>query len=136
MGLAHDVRIAVLRLARRLRTEGGNDRLTLTQVSALAMLERHGPLTPGQLAAHERVQPPSMTPVIAVLAAEGLLTREPHPHDRRQRLVTVSPAGAEWLAANRRRREAWLAQQLDGLPDADLAALRAALPVCDALAQG
>lgn len=133
--LAQDVRIAVLRLARRLRAEGSDSRLTLTQVAALATLERHGPMTAGALAGHERVQPPSMTRVIAALAGAGLATRTPHPSDGRQCLVAISAAGDVWLAANRRRREAWLAQQLRALPAADRAALRAALPAFAALAQ-
>ncbi len=133
--LAQDVRIAVLRLARRLRAEGSDSRLTLTQIAALASLERHGPMTAGALAGHERVQPPSMTRVIAALAAAGLATRSAHPTDGRQCLVAISPAGIAWLAANRRRREAWLAQQLRALPAADRAALRSALPVCEALAK-
>lgn len=133
--LAQDVRIAVLRLARRLRAEGSDSRLTITQVAALATLERHGPMTAGSLAGHERVQPPSMTRVIAALAAAGLATRSPHPTDGRQCLVAISPAGIAWLSANRCRREAWLASQLRALPAADLAALWAALPICEALAQ-
>lgn len=133
--LAQDVRIAILRLARRLRTEGSDSRLTLTQVAALATLERHGPMTAGALAGHERVQPPSITRVIAALAVADLATRTPHPSDGRQCLVAISAAGTAWLAANRRRREAWLAQQLRALPAGDRAALRAALPVCEALAQ-
>ncbi|MEP6464639.1 MAG: MarR family transcriptional regulator [Frankiaceae bacterium] len=124
-----------MRLARRLRAESADDRLSLTQVAALATLERHGPMTAGQLAGYERVSPPSMTRVIAALAAEGLISRTPHPADGRQCLVAISPAGVAWLAANRRQREAWLAQQLRTLPAEDLAALRAALPVYDALAQ-
>ena len=135
VALVHEVRIAVLRLARRLRVEGSDETLTLTQVATLATLERHGPMTAGQLASQEHVQPPSMTRVIAALAAEGLLTRTPHPTDGRQCVVAISPAGATRLTALRRRREAWLAQQLRTVPAEDRAALRAALPVCEALAQ-
>lgn len=132
--LAHDVRIAVMRLARRLRSEGTDNRLTVTQVSALATLERHGPMTAGALAGREHVRPPSMTRVIATLSAEGFLNRAPHPTDGRQCLVSISPRGSAWLRDNRRQREAWLARELQALTAADRAALRAAVPVCEALA--
>jgi DNA-binding MarR family transcriptional regulator len=136
VALAHDVQIAIMRLARRLRAEGVDGRLTLTQIATLATLERHGPMTAGQLAGHERVRPASMTRVIAALAAEGLLIRTPDPSDGRQCLVAISAAGALWLAGRRREREAWLAQRVRALGTDDRVALRAALSVCSALAEG
>src|SRR5487761_1613521 len=68
-GLATALRISVSRLARRLRVEraAGLTELSDTQLAALAVLDKHGPMTPGELAEHEKVQPPSMTRVIAVL---------------------------------------------------------------------
>lgn len=133
--LSAAVRLSVMRLARRLRSERADSTLTLTQLSALATLERHGPLTPGELAAHERVQPPSVTRVVALLDERGLLTRRPHPSDGRQQLVEVSPAGRQMLTEDRRRREAWLAQQLAGLDEAERRTLLAAVPLLDRLAE-
>jgi DNA-binding MarR family transcriptional regulator len=123
-----------MRLARRMRLERADTSLSLSQLAALATLERHGPLTPGELAAHEKVQPPSMTRLAASLDAAGLLTRTAHPSDGRQVLLAVSPAGVALLKEDRRRREAWLAKQLRGLDPDDLAVLRKAAAVLDRLA--
>lgn len=131
--LASTLRLAVMRLARRLRVERADTSLSLSQLAALATLDRHGPLTPGELAAHERVQPPSMTRLVATLEAAGLLTRAPHPTDGRQVLLRASTEGSALLDEDRRRRDAWLAQQLRDLPAADLAVLRDAAAVLDRL---
>jgi DNA-binding MarR family transcriptional regulator len=133
--LAQDVRIAIMRLARRLRQRRSDLTLTPTQLSALATLDRHGPLTPGALADAERVQPPSMTRVLATLEDKGLVTRSPHPHDRRQHLVTVTPDAHTMLVADRREREAWLACGMAELTEDERAALRAAAPVLQKLTQ-
>jgi len=129
------LRISVMRLARRLRSERADTTLTLTQLSTLATLDRHGPLSPGELAAHEKVQPPSMTRVIAALEDRGMVSRAPHPTDRRQARVSLSPAGQGLLREDRRRRDAWLSRQLHGLPEDELALLRAAAPVLERLAR-
>jgi DNA-binding MarR family transcriptional regulator len=136
LALAHDVRIAVMRLARRLRAERADSPLSLTQLAALATVERHGPLTPGELADHERVSPPSITKVIAALEAAGLVARTPHPSDGRQSLVAISKSGAKLLRDDRRQREAWLARRLVELDDTDRTALRAVLPLLERLASG
>ena len=132
--LASSLRLAVMRLARRMRSERAESSLTLSQIAALATLERHGPLTPRELAAHERVQPPSMTRICAALEAAGLLTRTDHPSDGRQVLLAVSAEGAALLREDRRRREAWLAQRLGELPAEDLAVLGRAAKILDRLA--
>ncbi|HVM28021.1 MAG TPA: MarR family transcriptional regulator [Mycobacteriales bacterium] len=124
-----------MRMARRMRAERADTSLTLTQLAALATVERHGPLTPGALAAAERVQPPSMTRVVASLQDAGLVAREPHPSDGRQALLTVTPDGAALLREDRRRREEWLARQLAELDDEQRALLRAAVPLLDRLAE-
>jgi len=132
--LASSLRLAVMRLARRLRAQRADTSLGLSQLAALATLDRHGPLAPGELAAHERVQPPSMTRLVGSLEFAGLVTRAAHPTDGRQVLLTTSPAGRALLDEDRRRRDAWLTQQLRDLPAADLAVLRAAAAVLDRLA--
>ena len=132
--LASRLRLSVMRLARRMRLERAETSLTLTQLAALATLERHGSLTPGELAAHERVQPPSMTRVVASLHDAGLVTRSPHPSDGRQVLLAVAPAATALLREDRRRREAWLAQRLRELDDDDRAVLDRAAEVLDRLA--
>jgi DNA-binding MarR family transcriptional regulator len=123
-----------MRLARRMRSERADTSLTLTQLATLATLERRGPLSPRELAAAERVQPPSMTRIAASLEAAGLVTRTDHPTDGRQVLLTIAPAGAALLREDRRRREAWLAQRLRDLDAEDRDVLRRATAVLDRLA--
>jgi len=132
--LASALRLSVLRLARRLRAERADTEFTLSQLSALATLERHGALTPGELAAHERVQPPSMTRLVAGLEQVGLVARSAHATDRRQVVLQVTAAGGGLLLEDRRRRDAWLCRQLAGLDAADREVLRQAAAVLDRLA--
>ncbi len=132
--LASSLRLSVMRLARRMRTERADTSLSLSQLAALATLDRHGSLSPGELAAHERVQPPSMTRLVASLEAAGLVTRSPHPTDGRQVLLAVAPAGSALLAEDRRRRDVWLSAQLRNLDADDRAALSRAVAVLDRLA--
>jgi len=138
-GLASALRISVTRLARRLRAEraahGLQPELSDTQLGALATLERHGAMTPGELAEHEKVQPPSMTRVIAVLEERSLVQRTAHPTDRRQVILTVTAEGRALVNRVRRRKEAWLAQRLDELSDAEVEVLRAAAPILEKLSQ-
>jgi DNA-binding MarR family transcriptional regulator len=132
--LSSVLRISVMRLARRLRSERSSADITLTQLSALSALRRHGPSTPTELAAHERVQPPSMTRVVAALEERGLVSRVPHPTDRRQVLIALTERAHEMLLEDRRRREAWLVAHLAELTPAERAVLQAAAPILDRLA--
>jgi DNA-binding MarR family transcriptional regulator len=138
-GLAAELRISVSRLARRLRAErvarGVGTELSDTQLAALAALERHTAMTPGELAEHEKVQPPSMTRVIAALLERGLVTRTPHPTDGRQVRLTVTDQGRELVQRSRQAREAWLAQRLQELTPQERAALRTAAPILERLSQ-
>ena len=138
--LATALRISVSRLARRLRVERlmpelAEPALSDTQLAALATLERHGAMSPGDLAEHEKVQPPSMTRVIAALVDWELVTRAPHPTDRRQVILTVTPAGRSLVQKVRRRKEAWLAQRLAELSPQERATLREAAPILEKLSQ-
>ena len=139
-GLATTLRISVSRLARRLRVERtapgqAETVLSDTQFAALATLEKHGAMSPGELAGHERVQPPSMTRVIAALEEWQLVTRAAHASDRRQVVLTVTPSGRELVARARRRRDAWLAMRLNELTPQERATLRAAAPILEKLSQ-
>ena len=139
-GLATAMRISVSRLARRLRVErlglgGPETALSDIQLAALAALERKGPMTPGELAEHEKVQPPSMTRVIAVLEERGLVLREPHLTDRRQVILTVTPDGRDLVQRVRRLREAWLAQRLQELTPEERQILRQAAPILEKISQ-
>ena len=138
-GLAAALRISVSRLARRLRAErlakGLEPGLSDTQLAALAALERHTAMTPGELAEHEKVQPPSMTRVITALEERGLVTRQAHATDRRQVVLTVTEHGRVVVQQARRLREAWLAQRLRELTPQERQALRAAAPILEKLSQ-
>jgi DNA-binding MarR family transcriptional regulator len=131
--LASQLRISVMRLARRLRQQRIDDRLTPSQVSALATLERHGTMTLGELAAHEHVQPPSMTRIVGALEEMQLVSRTANPTDGRHVLLTVTPAGAKRLAEDRRRRDAWLYQQLRTLTPGEVEVLQAATEILEKL---
>ncbi|HEX3514818.1 MAG TPA: MarR family transcriptional regulator [Trebonia sp.] len=138
--LATAMRISISRLARRLRVErlglGGTETvLSDIQLAALAALARHDSMTPGELAEHEKVQPPSMTRVIAVLEERGLVNREPHATDRRQVVLTVTGDGRDVVQRVRRRREAWLAQRLQELTPDERQILRAAAPILEKISQ-
>jgi DNA-binding MarR family transcriptional regulator len=131
--LASLLRIPVMRLSRRLRAEGANNGLSLSQLAALSTLDRHGPMTPGALADHERVQPPSITRILATLEDRGLVARRPHATDRRQQVIDLTDEGMALVAENRRRRDAWLSRQLQQISPEELATLRAAIPVLERL---
>ncbi len=133
--LSSELRIAVMRLARRMRLERASDSYTVSQLSALATLEREGALTPGALAAAEKVQPPSMTRIVASLELAGLAARTPHPTDGRQVLLTVTAEGTKLLAVDRRRRDAWLAKRLAELGESERATLHSAAEILGRLAQ-
>ena len=123
-----------MRLSRRMRQERDDVGLSATHIAALATLERHGPLPVGELAALEKVAPPSMTRVVTRLSDGGLVDRETRPGDRRQVLITITDPGRALLAADRRRRDEWLSARLNELSDAELAALNEVIPVLDRLA--
>jgi DNA-binding MarR family transcriptional regulator len=131
--LASALRLSVVRLNRRLRGQRADQSVTLTQLAALSTLKTHGPLTPGELAAHEKVQPPSMTRVLAVLEENGLIVRRPHPTDGRQALVDLTGAGRDLLAQEVRMREAWLSRRLAELQPKERAVLSAASLIIDKL---
>jgi DNA-binding MarR family transcriptional regulator len=136
-GLASALRVSVARLTRRLRSERHpeNELLPVGQLSVLGVLFRNGESTVGELAGFERVQPPSMTRTVNCLEQGGYVVRRPHETDRRQVLVALSDKGLATLNADRRRRDAWLAQRLRELTPDERAVLRQAAPLIERLAQ-
>src|SRR3712207_768276 len=94
-----------MRFSRRLRGQRVDTSVTLTHLAALSTLKRNGPMSPGELAAQERVQPPSMTRVVVALEGMGLVTRTPHPTDGRQVVIDLTPAAEELLGAEAQARE-------------------------------
>ena len=136
-GLASALRISVARLTRRLRSERDpdNELLPVGQLSVLGLLNRFGDRTVGELAALERVQPPSMTRTVNCLDEGGYVVRRKSESDGRQVVVALSEKGKQTLANDRRRRDAWLAQRLRELTPQERSVLREAAPIIERLAQ-
>lgn len=135
-GLAAELRVSVMRLRRRLAGERHPDNeLSINQMAVLGCLYRHeGALTVGELAALERVQPPSMTRTINCLQESGDVVRRPHESDGRQVVVELSDQGRARVLADRARRDAWLDRRLRELTPDERAVLRKAAPILEALA--
>jgi DNA-binding MarR family transcriptional regulator len=131
--LASRLRLAVARLHRRLR-QRAEPGLTISQLSALASIERDGPVTLGDLARIEQVQPPTITALTTKLESAGLVARAIDPDDRRIHRVAVTPAGAKLLARTRRRKNAYLETRLRTLTDAERATLADAAAIMERLA--
>ncbi|MDF1604820.1 MarR family transcriptional regulator [Nocardioides sp. YIM 152315] len=135
-GLASELRLSVMRLRRRLAVERHPDNeLSINQMSVLGVLARRGAMSVGELATAERVQPPSMTRTVNCLEESGDVVKRPHETDRRQIVVEISEQGRGRVAADRDRRDAWLARCLLELTPAERAILRRAAPILDNLAQ-
>ena len=130
--LASALRVSVMRLARRLR-QMRDESLDLNgnQLSAMSVLLNSGDLPMGELAAQEKVQPPSMTRIVNGLEERGLVTRQPDPHDRRSARVGLTEPGRQILLANRRRRDQWLAVRLAELDPEEREVLRRCVPILE-----
>jgi DNA-binding MarR family transcriptional regulator len=132
--LASRLRLSVVRLNRRLRAQRTSSQVSLTQLAAMSTLWKCGPLTPGELAAKEGVQPPSMTRVIAALEEYGFATRKPHPTDGRQAIVALTAEGIAFHDAQVSAREAWLDKRLAELNDEERELLARAAEIIDRMA--
>ena len=128
--LAGRLRLTIVRTARRLRQETGTE-LSPSLTAALSTIERHGPLTPGEVATRERIQRPTATRVLARLEEQGLIDRMPDVRDRRSSLLTASEAGRDLLAELRTRKTAFLAARIDGLDAEDRATLERAADILE-----
>jgi DNA-binding MarR family transcriptional regulator len=134
--LATRLRLAVMRLSRRLRHESAADGVTPSMHSALSAVERLGPspIPIGDLAAAEQVSPPAMTRIVDHLEARGLVARRVDPSDRRVTLLALTPAGTRTLAGMRSRKNAFLAERLAALSEDERSLVRAAAPILERLA--
>ncbi|MEH0970397.1 MarR family transcriptional regulator [Micromonospora sp. CPCC 205546] len=133
--LAPQLRDAITRLNRRVRQARPVGDLTVTQLSALTSLRLAGALTPRELADVERVQPPTMTRIVAKLEERGLVQRTPHPTDGRQVILAVTEGGRAVLDQFERVRDEWLARRLDELTEAERDTLRQAAEILQQLAR-
>jgi DNA-binding MarR family transcriptional regulator len=129
------LRMGIVRTARRLRQEAAVEAtgLTPTSTSALATIERHGPLTPSELARLERVQRPTVTRTLGCLEREGLVERTPDPADGRSSLVAINSSGRERLRRLRGRKNAYLARRMRDLPADDVETLERAAEILEGM---
>ena len=132
--LASRLRVSLARLARRLRTEA-DAALTQSQLSGLATVERHGPMTAGSLAQHEHIRKPTATRLIASLVERGLIERLPDPLDRRVTWLRLTTEGSRSLQGFRRRKDRFLSERLGRLDPAEQATLTRAVEILDRLAE-
>ena len=131
--LASRMRIAVMRLSRKLRREGSGANITPTLLAALSTIERHGRMTAGELATHEQVQKPTVTRILADLLERGLVTRTADPLDGRIAWVQISAEGQRLLQSIRRRHDAYLAARLKRLTPEELTVLESAAEILERL---
>ena len=129
-----DLRIAILRLSRRMRLERAGEDVTDGQLSVLFVLWKEGPQTLGSLAEHDRVTPPSMNRTVNALVTAGYLTRTPSVDDGRKVQLDLTDEGTAIIKETRRRRDLWFSRRLAELDPAQRAALDAAAPVLRELA--
>jgi len=132
--VAARMRMAIARLARFLRHQDQGE-LTATFTSALATIAKDGPMTLGEVAARERIAPPSVTKAVERLVTMGLVSRRVDPTDRRVALVSITVEGSRHLEANRARRNEWLSAQLERLDAADVERLSEVLEVLEHLVE-
>jgi DNA-binding MarR family transcriptional regulator len=113
-----------------MRQEAGSE-LSPSLTAALATVERHGPLTPSEVAKRERIQRPTATRVLARLEEKGLITRTADLYDRRSSLVAVTQKGSALLDELRTRKTAFLAERLEALEPEERAALERAADILE-----
>jgi DNA-binding MarR family transcriptional regulator len=135
---AAHLRTAIVRTARRLRQEAAAETsgLTPTSVAALASIERHGPLTPSELAEIERVKRPTVTRTLGCLEREGLIERAADPADGRSALVSVNATGRERLRRLRSRKNAYLARRMRDLSSEEIETLERAAEILERMREG
>lgn len=124
------LRLAVVRLARRIRQEAGTG-VTLSQLSALSTIGRAGPLRLGELAEHERISNPTVTRIVAGLEDAGYVERRADPADRRCVRVALTAEGRQVLEASRHRADAYVGTRLAQLTAQQRDHLESALPALE-----
>jgi DNA-binding MarR family transcriptional regulator len=127
---ASRLRLAVVRTARRMRQEAGGE-LSPTLLAALATIERHGPLTPSELAEIERIKRPTATRIAAALEKDGLIERASDPTDGRACLLSISRNGSALVKRVRSRKNAYISRRLRKLGDEDVETLERAAEVLE-----
>jgi DNA-binding MarR family transcriptional regulator len=130
--LAPRLRWVITRMARRLRQESGTD-LGPSQVASLATVERHGPLSPSELAECERIKRPTVTRIVRHLEVAGLVERVRDPEDGRASILSVTSEGREHLKRLRARKTAYLARRLSAMDAEDRRTLEKAAELLEGM---
>ena len=123
-------RLALLRVVRNIRSHA-IETVTPSQVAVLATLVRRGPSTVGQIAAYEKVKPPSASRIVTALEEQGLVGRTPDPDDRRSATIFLTAEGEQYVASVQEAEKTWLGDRLCKLGDDERACLRDAIPVLE-----
>jgi DNA-binding MarR family transcriptional regulator len=132
--LASSLHVSLMRLGRRLRNERDPaDDLSVHHLAVLGTLRRNGPISIGDLAVAEKVQPPSMTRTVNALVERGLIKRTARADDKRIVVVDLTEDAVRVLEQARRRKEAWLNRRLAELTPAERQTLRDAAPILERL---
>lgn len=129
-----ELRLVILRLARRIRAMQADDQVTEGQRSVLFQLANHGPQTLGSLSEREKVTPPSMNRTTNALVTAGLVTRVTAEDDARKITLDLSDAGRAFVKETRRRRDAWFTKRLNALSAEQRRILEQAAPILQELA--
>jgi DNA-binding MarR family transcriptional regulator len=132
--IPHELRLAIMRLARRLRAQKADDTISDSQMSVLAKLHHEGAHTIGQLSEGEKVTPPSMNRTVNSLETAGYVARGAAPDDGRKVVVTITAAGTEFVQQTQSRRDAWFVSRLEQLTPDQRTTLDAAASVIRELA--
>jgi DNA-binding MarR family transcriptional regulator len=135
--LARDLRLAIGRIARRLRRlyVDADEGTSFLELAVLQRLHRDGPASPGTLAGDEGVTSAAVAAALTRLSSKELLAREPSPQDGRRAVVTITAAGRATLA----RRESASVNRIDEvlsgqLSDVERSRLSAVIPLLERIA--
>lgn len=129
------LRLAIQRLARRIRSNAADDDIPESQRSVLFTLGVHGRQSLGSLSERERVTPPSMNRTVKALVASGLVTRVTDEDDARRIHIDLSETGQAFVTETRRRRDVWFTQHLQSLTFDQRRILEQAVPILKELAE-
>lgn len=132
--IAMELRRAVTKLARHLRGIRQQGALSTNKVAVLGYLYRDGPSSPSEIAEGEYQQPQSFTRVFAELERRKMISRSPHPDDRRQILLSLTEYGKQMLIEDMQQRDQWLAEALSEMSEIEVEVLRLAARIISRIA--
>jgi DNA-binding MarR family transcriptional regulator len=135
IALADSLRVALVRMGRRMRRERADENLSLHHLSALGAMQQLEEPTLARIAAAECVKPPSMVKTLQHLESLGYVERSDHPSDGRMVIFRISAKGEQMITETRERRNRALADAIEQLSAEDRATLERAVPIIERLAE-